>query len=349
VAQLFADKYHLEAQLGQGGMCEVYRARQLMFDRQVAIKILRRTLAVSAESRARFMREARNCARLDHPAIVTVYDVDEFEGRPYIAMQYIDGGSLNDLLDEGLNTHRGIRLLAEVAEALACAHAADLTHRDLKPENILICSDDHVKVADWGLAKALDGAQNLTHAGVVLGTPEYMSPEQIMSQPLGRKSDLYALGVMLFEVLTGQLPFRADTGTELLQAHIYHAPRQVRALAPHVPSVCAELAEQLLAKSPDDRPESAAAVARRLVEICDECRDQLIGYSTGRSETPTSRTSDAAAPHRRSTRKNAQPPPAAGHPTIRVLSKPARVALAIVVMAVIGCLLYWRFSTRGIP
>ena len=352
MADLFAEKYSLLALLGQGGMCEVYRARQLLFDRQVAIKILRRSLALSPESRQRFLREARNCARLDHPAIITIYDVDEWEERPYIAMQYIDGGSLEGLIDKGLNALRGIEIMADVANALACAHEIEVAHRDLKPDNILIASDGRVKVADWGLAKCLDGAQDLTHAGVVLGTPEYMSPEQIMSKPLSMKSDLYSLGVLLYEVLTGCLPFQTETMTDLLQAHIYNEPTPIKTYAPFIPQPLDNLVTELLAKEPDERPQSAKHVAVILEKVATEFGTGLNEHEVKRKRaagaTPTSpnvgteRTSGEVRSSKRSTKKNLQELAASGRPTVRIFSKKARLLMLLFIILVIALLVYWR-------
>ncbi len=352
MADLFAEKYSLLALLGQGGMCEVYRARQLLFDRQVAIKILRRSLAASKESRQRFIREARNCSRLDHPAIITIYDVDEWEERPYIAMQYIDGGSLEALIDKGLDAYRGVQIMTDVAEALACAHEIEVAHRDLKPDNILLASDGRVKVADWGLAKCLDGAQDLTHAGVVLGTPEYMSPEQIMSRPLSMKSDLYSLGVLIYEVLTGHLPFKTETMTDLLQAHIYKEPTPIKDYTPDVPKTLERMVHKLLNKEPDERPESAKHVAVLLEKIASEFEDDLKDIRVKRSSLGNSTTTSPMKAHektsgevrrsKRSTKKNVQDISGSNHPTVRVFSFKMRIVLFCLIIVFIGLLILWR-------
>ena len=349
--EIFAEKYKLLALLGKGGMCEVYRAEQLFFDRMVAIKLLRQALAKSEEARRRFLREAQNCSRLDHPNIIVVYDVDQWKDRPYIAMQYVDGGNLNEFMQRGYTASDGLRIVIEVAKALDCASDLDLSHRDLKPENILIASDGRSKVADWGLAKALDGAQDLTNAGVVLGTPEYMSPEQIMSQALSLQSDIYSLGVILYEVMAGSLPFESDSVTDLLQAHIHKEPDSLSSKAPYIPEELSILAKEMLAKSAQDRPSSVKQVIERLESIEAEhgkalSEKKFKAASSSREEGGGSSESDDSRnlKSKRTTKKSRLQLPADGHPTSRFHSKTLVILIAtfsVVLIVLLSILLFY--------
>jgi len=267
MATRFEEKYQLLELIGEGGMCTVHKARQLLFDRIIAIKILRHTLAESKNSVERFVREARNCAKLQHENIVDVYEVNRHKGTTYIAMQFIDGSNLRQKMTAGISLEEAVAVAIQVAAALACAHEANILHRDLKPANILLTTDGRVKVSDWGLSKSLDGSQNLTHPGIVLGTPEYMSPEQITSQPLTSKSDLYSLGVILYEMFASKLPNQAESITDILQAILHKDAPPVEIVAPHVPRPLGDLVDSLLEKKPHRRPASAHVVRENLKYI----------------------------------------------------------------------------------
>ena len=263
----FSTKYEIIRPLGRGGMCEVMLAKQLLFDRTVAIKVLKRSLAKSEECRKRFVREAKNCALLSHKSIVTIFEIGEFDNKPFISMQYLNGGTYEQWLESGGNLNEGLSILYSVAQALQCAHGHDILHRDLKPDNVLLTIEREAKVADWGLAKMMDSAQEITHAGIVLGTPEYMSPEQIMSQPLSESSDLYSFGIMLYETVSGCLPFPCSTMTDILQAHLYKDPYPVKKLAPYISESLETLIEFLLQKNPADRMPSAELLVYELERI----------------------------------------------------------------------------------
>lgn len=263
----FSDKYEVIRPLGQGGMCDVFLAQQLLFDRTVAIKTLKDSIARSEDCCLRFIREAKNCASLSHESIITIYEVGEFEGKPFLSMQYMDKGSYDSWLVKGGPLNDGLKILLSVAEALQCAHSKNILHRDLKPDNVLLNSQSQAKVGDWGLAKLMSEAQEITQAGVVLGTPEYMSPEQILSKPLSNASDLYSFGIMLYETLTGCLPFPCATMTDILQAHLYKEPYPIRKLAPHISDDLENLVTFLLMKDSVERLPSAEFLVFELKRI----------------------------------------------------------------------------------
>ncbi|HWQ14696.1 MAG TPA: serine/threonine-protein kinase, partial [Roseiflexaceae bacterium] len=223
-------RYEIIAPLGSGGMAVVYRARQTDLDRVVALKILPPELGLDKSYIARFLQEARSAAALEHPHIVPIFDVGAAEGLHYIAMKYIQGETLKDLaLREGaLPLERAVGLLEQVAGALDYAHSQGVIHRDIKPTNMMVDRGGWVYLTDFGLARGSAGA-GLTLAGTVMGTPEYMSPEQAQGQAnLGPASDIYALGVVLYELLTGAMPFHADTPMGMLVARLQFAPTPPR-------------------------------------------------------------------------------------------------------------------------
>jgi len=266
----FSSKYEIIRALDQGGMCDVFLARQLLFDRIVAIKVLKRSLSRSEDCRKRFVREAKNCAKLNHNSIVTIFEIGDYNDKPFISMQYLEGGNYDNWLINGGKLIDGLSILLSVSKALLCAHEDKILHRDLKPDNILLDSEGKAKVADWGLAKTMDNAQEITHAGVVIGTPEYMSPEQIMSKPLSQASDLYSFGIILYETISGCLPFPNTTMTDILQAHLYKKPRPIKELAPFISPDLERLVEFLIQKEPTDRLPSAEIVVYELERIIKE-------------------------------------------------------------------------------
>ncbi len=267
---LVANQYKIEDVIGEGGMGTVYRARELALDRVVAIKILKEKLAASTRDLERFVVEGQTTAKLVHANIVRVYKVDIWQGFPYFAMEYVEGNNLESLLNEGVTLSLGLQILEKTALALSAAHEAGLIHRDLKPENILVSCDDtsgvgpNVKVVDWGIARTITAPKRLTRTGMVLGTPHYMAPEQISAGELSPSTDLYSLGVILFRLLTGQLPFDSSVLTEVLSKHLREQAPSVRSLAPGVPKELAHLVSALLSKKGAERPESALKVAKTL-------------------------------------------------------------------------------------
>ena len=261
-------QYQIVDEIGRGGMGAVYKAWQPALQRYVAIKVLTSRLG-DREVVERFQREASIAANLSHPNIVTIYDIARQDGTLYIAMEYVDGRSLSEVIShEGpLPLERLVRILRQVAEALDYAHRLHFVHRDIKPANILITGEDRAIVTDFGIAKALEGSgatAQLTAAGTILGTPAYMSPEQIQGQPVDYRSDLYSLGVVCFEMLGGRPPFGGTTTAAVLYAQVHTPPPSVRNLNPSVSKRVEQTLERMLAKQPQDRFSGAGAFVAAL-------------------------------------------------------------------------------------
>ena len=260
-------RYQVIAEVGRGGMATVYRAVDQQVGREVAIKVLPRELLHSQEFRARFQREAEALAALEHPAIVPVYDVGAHDGQPYLVMRLMAGGSLADRLRQGpLSLGEAARIIGDLAPALAHAHAAGVVHRDLKPANILFDQHDRPYLADFGIVKLAQDTAQLTGAGSI-GTPDYMAPE--ISRPGGLTPliDIYALGVMTFQMLTGRLPYQADTPMGVLVAHITEPIPDLRRIRPDLPRAAESFVARALAKSPAERYQSAADLAADLASL----------------------------------------------------------------------------------
>lgn len=274
--QLIQDKYEVLEEIAKGGMAQVYKARQLSLGRLVAIKEIKPAFAANPELVERFKREARIAANLVHENIVQVYNFGEPAGGPlFIVMEFVDGLDLKTIL--GRHGPLPPRLVAiigrEVARALAYAHARGLIHRDVKPGNIMISRRGEVKLMDFGIVREMDS--ELTRTGAFLGTPSYMSPEQLLGEELSPATDLFSLGIVLYEVLAGQKPFKADSEASLSKKIRTEKEIRLRSLNPQVPRRLQKLVHQCLAKDPRNRPESAEELARRL--------SRLLG-SSGREE-----------------------------------------------------------------
>jgi serine/threonine-protein kinase len=255
--------YEILEVLGQGGMGVVLKARDPALDRTVAIKVLNPALAHAATARRRFAREARAAAAVSHEHIVSIHAVDEFRGLPYLVMQYIPGRSLQERLDSSgpLEVKEILRIGVQAARALAAAHAQGVVHRDIKPANILLenCVE-RVRLTDFGLARAIDDA-SLTQSGVIAGTPQYMAPEQARGEPVDARADLFSLGAVLYTSAAGRPPFRADSAMAVLKRVCDDRQRAIRELNPEVPDWLEAVIDQLLAKDPGDRIQSAAELA----------------------------------------------------------------------------------------
>lgn len=259
--------------IGQGGMGQVYLARQLSLKRQVALKILRDDHTANAVALARFQAEAEAVARISHPNIVQVYAVGEAGGLRFMALEFVDGRNLRDYLDRKGPPELpvAVAILRQVAAALQRAAEAGLVHRDVKPENILLTRKVEVKVTDFGLSRdfATDNVRplNLTQPGMTLGTPLYMSPEQVQGQPVDHRSDLYSLGVTAYHLLAGFPPFKGANAFEVAIQHVQRDPEPLGSYRPDLPPDLLALVHRLMAKNPADRPQSAKDVIRDLVKV----------------------------------------------------------------------------------
>jgi serine/threonine-protein kinase len=248
-------RYVLAESLGSGGMAEVYLAHDDVLDRSVALKVMSGRYADDEEFVERFKREAQSAAALSHPNIVSIYDRGEAEdGTYYIAMEYLPGGTLKDrILKRGALAPRTAAAVAlQIAEALRAAHAAGVVHRDIKPHNVLVTDTGDIKVGDFGIARAATSS-TMTRTGSILGTAHYISPEQAMGEPVGQGSDLYSLGVVLYEMLTGTLPYDAETSIGIAMKHVNGHLVPPRELNPEVPEGINAVTTKLLAKSPEER------------------------------------------------------------------------------------------------
>jgi serine/threonine-protein kinase len=267
VNDVLEGKWRLERKLGEGGMGTVYLAHDLQLDRKVAIKILASSLAGDSELVTRFEREARMTASLEHPNIVPVYAVGEMEGRPFIVMKKLEGRTLAAYLREcgALSGDELMALMRQLCSGLDFIHARGFIHRDIKSGNIFIGPDGLATILDFGILRSSENAEALTRTGMVMGTPQYMSPEQALgAREIDHRADLYALAVLLFECLTGTLPFEAESELSLVQMHAHAPAPDVTERAPWVPKQVSEVVKRALAKRPEDRYASAGGLLAAL-------------------------------------------------------------------------------------
>ncbi len=252
------DRYHILEQIGEGGMAVVYKAYDIRLEREVAIKIIRKE-AFPAETYdqifKRFEREAKSLAKLSHPNIIKVYDYGEYDGSPYLVMEYQPGGTLKAVLGKPLSWQDCIKYVLPIAQALAYAHQLGIIHRDIKPSNILISNNGLPMLSDFGIAKLLesDGKYTLTGTGVGIGTPEYMAPEQGLGKPIDARVDIYALGVVLYEMVTGRTPYQAETPMAVIIAHISDPLPNPREYIKNIPKEVECLLIKSMAKAPENR------------------------------------------------------------------------------------------------
>jgi eukaryotic-like serine/threonine-protein kinase len=294
-----AGRYELRRPLGHGAMAVVDLAQDDELDRPVALKRLAENLARDDDLRRRFVREARLAARLTHPNVVRVYDVGEDEGRPFIAMEYVDGETLADLVAQRgpLPPAEAVGLGIQAARALAAAHEAGLVHRDVKPQNLLLRRDGTLKLGDFGVAFGAEGTR-LTLAGTVLGTAAYLAPEQARGEDVTAAADIYGLGAVLYELLTGRPPRTVSSLGELGERSSYavsDVQTQARGISPEL----AEIVMSCLAYEPDQRPPSAAAVARRLAAVSADAQTLALPDDPARRATEILAPRDRAPASRR--------------------------------------------------
>lgn len=265
---MLGGRYHLVEPLARGGMATVWIADDPVLSRRVAVKILRDDLAADEGTRARFRREAISAARLNHPNVVATYDTGDDDGTAYIVMELIDGPTVRQLLlEQGrLPIREAIRIGMQVADALEAAHRAGIVHRDVKPPNVLVPPSGPVKVTDFGIAKAT-GADDLTRTGMVMGTARYLAPEQVNGQPTDARTDVYALGLLLYEMLCGRPPFGGDTDVATAMARLTTSAPSIRAQRPNVPQSLDDVVHRCLARDPARRFVSAADTRAALAAV----------------------------------------------------------------------------------
>jgi eukaryotic-like serine/threonine-protein kinase len=252
---VLAGRYRLEASIGSGGMAEVFRAFDTTLDRPVAVKILAPQYATDPGFVDRFRREAQAAARLNHPNVVGVYDSGSDDGTHYIVMEYIEGRTLADFLAKGgrLEPTKAVEITMHIADALEAAHAQGVIHRDIKTGNVMVTRSGVVKVMDFGIARIAEGADNVTQTAAVLGTASYLSPEQAQGRPVDARSDLYSLGVVLYEMLTGEPPFTGDTAMAVAYRHVHETPPPPSSKNMDVPAALDAVVMRALAKNPANR------------------------------------------------------------------------------------------------
>jgi serine/threonine-protein kinase len=250
--------YRIEALIGRGGMSAVYRAEDLRLKRNVALKLLASELAEDDRFRERFLRESQLAASIDHPHIVPIYEAGEVDGQLYIAMRYVEGSDLKRLLREegALEPRRALQLLTQLADALDAAHERGLVHRDVKPSNALLDSAAHLYLADFGLTKSASDRSALTITGRIIGTVDYAAPEQIEGKPVDGRADVYSLGCLLYECVTGEVPFLRDSELAVLWGHVHESPPKASERNPHLPRPIDSVIARALAKSPEKRYET---------------------------------------------------------------------------------------------
>ena len=257
IDRILARRYKILENVGGGGMADVYKAHDQLLDRAVAVKVLHAQFANDKEFIEKFHREAKGAAKLTHPNIVNIYDVGEDEGSHFIVMEYVGGKTLKEYIQQQgfLDPAEAVRIAKEIAGALEAAHKNNLVHCDIKPHNILVMDDGHIKVTDFGIARAVSSS-TMTYGGDVMGSVHYFSPEQAKGSSITTKSDVYSLGVVLYEMLTGTLPFNGETSVSIALKHLQEVPVSIRQIKPSVPPVLEAIVEKAMNKEPMMRPDS---------------------------------------------------------------------------------------------
>lgn len=279
--------YQIIGQIGEGGMATVYKAYQPSMDRNVAIKVLPSQLAESAEFAKRFQQEARIIAKLEHPHILPVFDYGESGGITYLVMRYLDAGTLRDRMEKGrpLPLNEIDRLFSQLADALSYAHGYGIIHRDLKPSNALIDSQGNLFLTDFGIAKLLESASpRLTQTDAIMGTPAYISPEQAQAARVNQRSDIYSLGIILYEMVTGRVPFVAETPLAVILQHVSDPLPPPSTVKPDVPAAVEQVILKALAKKPEDRYNTVNEFLSAWKRALEESKSHPLEVSTVRME-----------------------------------------------------------------
>jgi predicted Ser/Thr protein kinase len=345
-------RFEISGILGSGAMGSVFLAHDPNIDRPVAIKTLRSDPAageLAREIEGRFLKEARLAGRLQHPNIVTIYEAGEDRGIYYIAMEYVDGDALSRALtsENRMSVTERIDVVRQVALALQHAHERGVLHRDIKPGNILVTRDGRVKVADFGIGKLLSGAGDMTRTGQMIGSPAYMSPEQIRGEKLDGRSDFFSLGVVLYELLTGKRPFPGDSITTLVYQILHTDPPDPTTIRSDLPASTRDVFGRLLAKSPDKRPAGAVEFLRELQRVEKDASEQERTVSFALPPRTAERIGPPpVAPPAEPAAAAALPPP----PAERRGGRPSAASLlgaAALLLAAGALVLVWRRSERG--
>ena len=324
VGEVIAGRYELEELIDRGGMSSVYRGHDRMLERKVALKVLLPHFGEDAEYVERFRREARAVAKLSHPNIVTVIDRGEADGHQFIVFEHVEGENLKQLLERTgpLPIGRAVELGIQIADALAFAHANDLVHRDVKPQNVLIDLAGDAKVTDFGIVRSLDVERGVTQTGTVLGTSNYLSPEQAEGETVTPATDVYSLGVVLYELLTGDVPFRGDNLVVVAMKHVTEHPPSLLAQRADIPPRLARAVERALEKDPANRFPSMDAFATELRRV----RDELAGRDDDR-------TMIVAAPAGRRPRRARSQPRVGRLPLVLTIAGLALVAIVAALLS----------------
>jgi eukaryotic-like serine/threonine-protein kinase len=333
VGNEIAGRYELQELIGRGGMSSVYKARDSLLERNVAVKILHQQYDADEEFVERFKREARSAARLQHPNIVTVIDRGEDDGRQYIVFEHIDGENLKEfIVRKGrLDVQEALEIALEIARALSFAHGHGLVHRDVKPQNVLLNGDGRAKVTDFGIARSLDVDSGMTQTGTVLGTSNYIAPEQANGQPVDAQSDVYSLGIVLYELLAGEVPFPGESFVVIAMKHLHEPPPSILDKRRDVPLRVADAIDRALEKDPARRFPTMAAFAAELEQALVELEQHDEANAT--MVVPPKR---AAPP---------PPPPAPPPPRKRVSRWP--IAIAIVAVLAIAAIVVGLLTLGG--
>jgi eukaryotic-like serine/threonine-protein kinase len=322
---LVAGRYRLLGRLGSGGMADVWCAEDTMLDRRVALKFLHERFAQDQQFVERFRREASSAAGLQHPNVVGVFDRGIYDGSHYIAMEYVEGASLNDLIERGLSVPEAVEIVRQVLAGARYAHANGIVHRDLKPQNVLVDAEGRARVTDFGIARA--GASEITQTGSVLGTAQYLSPEQAQGLPVTAASDIYSIGVLLYEALTGRVPFEAESPVTVALKQVSERPRPPSELNPAVSRALDAVVLKALAKDPANR----FASAEEFMSALDAAQADPSRGALGDTASYNAVAAAAGTP----------PAPPEGPPERPGFFTPARlIALALLVLLAGGVLAY---------